>query len=544
MMKLIFVTWGVISWLGKWITAASIGRILKSSGYTISMIKMDPYLQVDAGTMSPYEHGEVFVTNDGGEIDLDFGHYERFVHAKLTKANSITTGKVYQHVINKEREGAYLWETVQVIPHVINEIKEMISSIAQETDVTIIEIGGTVWDIEGPHFIETMRQLRYDLWVANTFFVHVVPIIHLSHSGELKTKAIQHSIVKLREVGISPDCLVVRTPEKLEEKIIEKLSLFGGLPVERIIQGTDQESIYNVPLAFNEQGIGTIIEQHLFSQANGADLTEWKNLCDRLLHAPKETVIALAGKYTQFKDCDLSVMESLKHAGVHLNTKVTIVPLYTADYEGADRKQKLQHTIDQMGIDGILIPWWFGERGVEGKINIASYAMDKKIPYLWICLWLQTAVIAHARNNCGLTDAHTTEINEHTKNPLIHLMHDQRDIKNKGGTMRLWAYPAVLHEWTKVFDVYKTFHPERFTQENIVMERHRHRYEVNPDYHQLLRDNGMVLSWLSPDGQLVEFIEMKDHPYFLATQAHPEFLSKLDQAHPLFVGLVKASMEK
>lgn len=542
-LKLIFVTWWVISGLGKGITAASIGRLLKSSWYSVGMIKMDPYLQVDAGTMSPYEHGEVFVTDDGGEIDLDFWHYERFVGVKLGKWNSITTWKVFQFVIEKERKWGYLGQTVQVIPHVINEIKAMIENVAQDTDVMIIEIGWTVWDIEWPHFIETMRQLRFDLWIENTFFVHVVPIITLSPSGEYKTKAIQHSIVKLREVWISPDCLVIRTPEELDETSIRKLSLFSWLTKDRIIQAKDQSTIYNVPIAFQEQWFTDIIVQHLFQKKPETDLSWWSSLVSHLISSSKSLTIWIAWKYTHFDDCYLSVIEALKHAWVALDTKIKIVWLDTCDYEDSNWEELLKQNIEKENIRALLVPWWFGKRGVEGMINVASYAMRNKIPYFGICLWMQVAVIAHSRYNCALLDANSSEFTDQSKNPVIHLMESQKNIENLGWTMRLGQYPAMLDTDSKTFQLYKQRHSARLDW-NVAMERHRHRYEVNPQYHDILKEKWMIFSGLSPDWQLVEFIEIKNHPYFVATQAHPEFLSQLDYPHPLFVGLVEAGLKR
>lgn len=533
-MKLIFVTGWVISWLGKWITGSSIGMLLKSAWYSVGMMKLDPYLQIDAWTMSPYEHGEVFVTHDGGETDLDFWHYERFIDEDLPKKSSVTTGQIYYSVISKERQGEYLWQTVQVIPHIIDEIKWRIKELAAEKDVMIIEIWGTVGDIEGPHFFEAMRQLRYDLGRNNVMFVHVVPLLYLSHSGEIKTKAIQHSVMKLRELGIQPHMLVCRSPKPIAPEIKKKLALFCDIDPSYMIEALDQKSIYQVPRAFAEQNIAGIIEQHFGIEEKKADVKQRNELVDRMLYAEKTVHIAMAGKYTQLDDCYLSVLEALKHAAAHLWHGIQIHRINTEEYESDGREDRLQEFVHHNKIQGILVPGGFGKRGVEGMIRVADYARRKNIPYFGICLGLQVAVISYARNVLWLSQANSMEFDETWPDCVVALMDAQKNIVAKWGTMRLWSYEAHLHKESLAAKLYN---------QTTVRDRHRHRYEVNPAYHDRLRDAGLVLSGFSPDGRLVEYIELKDHPFYLATQAHPEFTSRLTKPQALFVGFVKASIE-
>ncbi len=540
-MKLIVVTGGVISGLGKGITAASLGTLMKLSGYRVTMMKLDPYLQIDAGTMSPFEHGETFVTDDGFETDLDLGHYERFINESLTKKSSVTTGQIYLSVITRERKGDFLGKTVQVIPHVTNEVKDRIREVSQGSDITIVEVGGTVWDIEWPHFIEALRQLRAELGKENMLFVHVVPILHVSTSGEMKTKALQHSVIKLRELWIYANILVCRTDVPLTDDLKQKIAMFSDLDNDHIIEARDQKSIYSVPLAFADQNLHNIVSQRFFGKPANCDLIDWKQRVHRLLAPNKEVNIAIAGKYTALDDAYISVVESLKHAGSANDTKIHIHWIDTEQYEWADRELLLAEHLESLWIQGILVPGWFGNRGIEGMINIADYARRHKIPYLWLCLGLQIATISFARNVCGLEKANSTEFDANTPHPIVDFLEEQKDILQKWGTMRLGSYPAILAPGTTVHSLYSQ---DQWITENWplhITERHRHRYEVNPDYHHVLLEYGFVFGGISPDGNLVEFIEIKAHPFYLATQAHPEFKSCLQHPHPLFFGFVKAS---
>jgi len=541
-MKLICVTWWVISGLWKGITAASIGRLMKSAGYSITIAKMDPYLQIDAGTMSPYEHWEVFVTEDWWETDLDLWHYERFIDEDLTKGASITTWQIYLSVIKKERRWDYLGQTVQVIPHVINEIKNRIKRISQTKDITILEIGWTIWDIEWPHFIEAMRQLRQELWKENVLFIHVAPILQVTTSWEMKTKAIQHSIVKLREFWIYANILVCRTTKKIDNNIKKKLSLFCDIKPERIIEAFDQ-NIYQVPLAFKEQNLDKIIIERFFGKTKYADMTSRQAHVDHLIHPQQTTTIAIAGKYTHLDDCYLSVIESLKHAWAYYQTKINIERIDTEKLEEENREEKLDNIIKNKQISGILVPWAFWSRGVEWMINIWDYARRYDIPYLWICMWLQTATISFIRNVCGLEDANSTEFSKNTKHPVIDIMKNQKNIQKKWWTMRLWSYPAILREDTITLELYKTFDSPNKERGHLVQERHRHRYEVNPNYHNIMEKNWLTISGKSPDGSLVEFIELKDHIFYVATQAHPELKSRLNKPHPLFLWLISSCIK-
>ena len=537
-MKLIFVTWGVISGLWKWITAASIGRILKSAGYKVTMAKMDPYLQIDAGTMSPYEHGETFVTTDWFETDLDLWHYERFIDEELTRYSSMTTWQIYYSVMQRERRWDYLWKTVQVIPHIIDEIKDRVYKLCQWSDIAIIEIWWTVWDIEWPHFIETMRQLRHDLWKENVLFVHVAPIITISTSWEMKTKAIQHSIVKLRELGIHANVLVCRSPIPLENGLKKKLSLFCDLDEERIVESIDQ-NIYQVPLAFQKQWLDKYIIQRMFGEEKRADMSSWENTVSKLLNPQRETTVAIVGKYIQLDDSYISVLESLKHAWAFYDTKVKIERVNSEDYESESRNDQFRNLVNQKNISAVVVPGWFGDRGIEWMINIANFCREKNIPYLWLCLGLQIATIAFARNICNIPDANSTEFKPDWKNNVIDIMPSQKDIENRWWTMRLWSYDAVLKPDTKVRNLYKEFNQIDLSK-NLVVERHRHRFEVNPQYHDILQQKWLVVSWTSPDSKLVEFIELPNHKYYVATQAHPEFKSRINKPHPLFLWLIKS----
>lgn len=537
-MKLIFVTWWVISGLGKWITAASIGRLLKSAGYKVTMGKMDPYLQIDAGTMSPYEHGETFVTNDGFETDLDLWHYERFIDEELTRYSSTTTGQIYLSVMKKERRWDYLWKTVQVIPHVTNEVKHRIQKISNWSDVAIIEIGGTVWDIEWPHFIETMRQLRYELWRENVLFVHVAPIVTVTTSGEMKTKAIQHSIIKLRELWIQTDVLVCRTNRPLEDGLKKKLSMFCDLEPESIIENLDQ-NIYELPISFQEQWLDRLIIKRLFNVDKEANLAEWKRLLYKLQNPEREVTIWLAWKYTHLDDSYISVVEALKHAWAFYDTKINIEWIDTEKYESWNWEDDFRNLCNQKNIAGILVPGGFGDRGVEWMINIANFCREKNLPYLWLCLWLQVATIAFARTVCQLSKANSGEFTPNNEFNVVDIMESQKEITNKWWTMRLGSYDAILAPNTKVWHLYREF-DQMDLAKNLVKERHRHRFEVNPNFHEILMENWLVFSGKSPDGKLVEFIELPEHRYFVATQAHPEFKSRLNRPHPLFLWFVKA----
>lgn len=533
-MKLIVVTGGVMSWLGKGITASSIWRLIKSCWHSVTMMKLDPYLQIDAGTMSPFEHGETFVTKDGFETDLDIGHYERFIDEELTKESSLTTGQIYLSVIQKEREGKFLGQTVQVIPHITNEIKERIRAVSEGKDVTIIEIWWTIGDIEWPHFIEALRQLRMELGKENVCFVHVVPIIHVSTSDEMKSKPAQHSVIKLREIWIHTSFLACRTKAPLTKEVRKKLSMFCDLKEECIIENKDQKSIYSVPLAFYDQGLHEKISKRFRWASANCDMEDWRICVESLLHPEHEVNIAIAGKYTRLDDSYLSVTEALKHAWAAYKAKINIHRLNTEKLEWPDRQSVLENFLRENAIYGILVPGWFGSRGIEGMINVADYARRNDIPYLGLCLGMQIAVIAFARHVCWLKDAHSTEFNDKTLAPVIDFMEDQKWITIKWWTMRLGNYEAVLKPWTKIFGLYGQW---------TILERHRHRYEVNPKYHATLTKHWLTFSWMSPDGMLVEFAELSDHSCYIGTQAHPEFKSRLQRPHPLFLALVKTSLQ-
>ena len=536
-MKYIFITGGVVSSLGKGITASSIGRLLKARGFKINMIKIDPYLQIDAGTMSPYEHGEVFVTDDGGETDLDLGNYERFVDICLKADNNITTGKVYWSVLSKERRGDYLGKTVQVIPHITNEIKDRIKTLGKESDITIVEIGGTVGDIESLPFLEAIRQFKKDVGRDNVLYIHVSLLPFIRTAGEVKTKPTQHSVKELRGIGIQPDILVCRTEIPIGEKTREKLALFCDVEKEAVIEARDARTIYEVPLNLEREGIGKLIAKKLkLNEINNAepDLKEWRAMVDRIINPLNEITIGIVGKYVILKDAYMSIMEALVHAGAKNDTKVNIRWISSEELETGNYKEILNNYRENEVLDGILIPGGFGERGVDGKVNAVKYARENKIPFLGICLGMQCAVIEFARNVCNLKNANSTEFDEETPYPVIDLLPEQREIEEKGGTMRLGAYPAILKEGTLAHKLYG---------KTEVNERHRHRYEVNPEYHKILEENGLVISGTSPDGKLAEFVELPNHPYFIATQAHPEFKSRPNKPHPLFDGLVKASLK-
>jgi len=506
------------------------------------MAKLDPYIQIDAWTMSPYEHGETFVTDDGFETDLDLGHYERYIDENLTRKSSVTTGQIYLSVIQKERRWDYLGKTVQVIPHVVNEIKERITKLSKDSDVTVIEIGGTVWDIEWPHFIESMRELRQEYGKNNVIFVHVAPIIQISTSWELKSKAVQHSIIKLREMWIQADILVCRSQQNIDLNMKKKLAMFCDIPEKHIIEAIDQ-NIYQVPSSFQKQNLDQILLQRLFQTEQRTNLSERNGLVHKLMNPQTEINIALAGKYTWLDDCYLSVLEALKHAWAKFQCKVNIHRIETENYEQDNRKEKLINFTKEKNIHGIIVPGGFGERWIKGMINIANHTRKHNIPYLGLCLGLQIATISFARNVCHLEQAHSTEFNKNTPDPVITILKTQENIQKKWWTMRLGSYPAILKNNTKVSELYHKYHPQNNERGNLVQERHRHRFEINPKYHQILEKNGFTISGKSPDGTLAEFIEISNHPFYIWTQAHPELKSRITKPHPLFLGLVEACIQ-
>ena len=531
MPKYIFITGGVVSSLGKGITAASLGLLLKSRGLKVSLQKFDPYINVDPGTMSPYQHGEVFVTDDGAETDLDLGHYERIVDINLTKYSSITTGKIYWSVLNKERRGDYLGATVQVIPHVTNEIKNMVyrAQEVQDVDVVITEIGGTIGDIESLPFIEAIRQIKFDVGKENVLYVHVTLLPYLNKAGELKTKPTQHSVKELRSIGIQPDILVCRTEVELTEEQKNKIALFCNVDKCNVIQNLDAESLYDIPLLLEDEGLANIVCNSLKLNCSEPDLTTWKKMVDASKNTKHKVTIGLVGKYVELRDAYLSVAESLKHGGIENSAEVEIKWIHATDVNENNYEEMLK------GCDGILVPGGFGDRGVEGKILAASYARKNKVPFLGICLGMQLAVTEFARNVVGYKDAHSSELNPNTTHPVIDIMEDQVSIENKGGTMRLGEYPCKLKEGSKAKAAYG--------DEDIIYERHRHRYEFNNDYREVIEKNGMEITGVSPDNRLVEIVEIKDHPWFVAAQFHPEFKSRPTRSHPLFRDLIKAAIE-
>ena len=531
MTRHIFVTGGVVSSLGKGLTSASIGMLLEARGLRVKMQKLDPYINVDPGTMSPYQHGEVYVLDDGSETDLDLGHYERFTSTPLTRQSNYTTGQIYLSVINKERRGEFLGKTVQVIPHVTNEIKEMIANLGDaETDVVITEIGGTVGDIESLPFLEAIRQLPLEVGRENCMFIHLTLVPYLKAAGELKTKPTQHSVGLLRQIGIQPDVLVCRTERSLDVSDREKIALFCNVPLEAVIEERDKDfSIYEVPLSLQSNRIDEIVLRRFGMQARPADLEQWHDLLHRLRNPEHEISIALVGKYAEHRDAYKSIYEALDHGGIAHRTQVRVQPIKSEDIEREGAERLLA------GFDGLIVPGGFGERGVEGKVEAVGFARERRMPFLGICLGMQCAVIDVARNSAGLTGAHSTEFARDTPYPVICLMEEQRGVLEKGGTMRLGAQPAVLTEGTKSAAAYG--------RRNI-SERHRHRYEFNPKYRERLEQAGLVIAGTSPDGSLAEIVELADHPWFVAVQFHPEFKSKPTAAHPLFAGFVAAAVER
>ena len=532
MTKYIFITGGVISSLGKGITSASIGKILESRGLKVSMMKLDPYINVDPGTMNPFQHGEVYVTEDGAETDLDLGHYERFTNTKATKFNNATTGQIYNAVISRERRGDYLGKTIQVIPHITNEIKDRIKKVARVSgaDIVMIEIGGTVGDIESLPFLEAARQFSLDMGKENVLYVHLTLIPYIKCADEIKTKPTQHSVGTLREIGIQPDVLICRTEKPINDDIKDKISLFCSIQKEAVIEAPDVETIYQLPLVFKQQILDEIILSHFKLICKFSDLKDWeKTVVERVLY-PKNTVtIAIVGKYIALADAYKSIFESLSHAGIFNNSKVEIKKIDSEELEKGNVSEILS------GVSGILVPGGFGYRGIEGKIKAIRYARINKIPFLGLCLGMQCAVIEFARNACGLKDANSTEFKKNTKYPVISLLAEQQHVKDMGGTMRLGAYPCRLKKNSLVYRIYGTL---------SVCERHRHRYEFNNKYRKRLEKEGMVFSGIFPAKNLVEIVEIKQHPFFIAVQFHPEFKSKPDKAHPLFKGFIKAALEK
>ena len=531
MIKYVFVTGGVVSGLGKGITAASLGRLLKARGYHVTMQKFDPYINMDPGTMNPIQHGEVFVTDDGTETDLDLGHYERFINESLDYNSNVTTGKIYWSVLNKERHGDYGGGTVQVIPHITNEIKGRFykGKTEDEDTISIIEIGGTVGDIESQPFLEAIRQFQADVGRENTCIIEVTLIPYLKASGEMKTKPTQMSVKSLQSMGLWPDILVCRSDYPIDEHMREKIALFCNVEKDHVLQNLDAKSLYEVPLMMEDEKLAQAVCKCLHIPCPEADLSHWKQIVEYSLNPIHKATIAIVGKYIALHDAYLSVVEAIKHAGIACRTEVDIKwidsELITPENVAGELKD----------VDGIIVPGGFGTRGIEGKITAAQYARENKIPYLGICLGMQLAIIEFARNVCGLKDASSTEFETETRNPVITILPDKNNLENIGGTLRLGAYPCVLDENSKAYKVYG---------KKEISERHRHRYEVNNEYREILTKNGMLLSGQSPDGHIVEMVEVVDHPYYVATQAHPEFKSRPDDPHPLFVGLVTAALER
>ena len=532
--KYIFVTGGVVSGLGKGITAASLGRLLKNRGYKVTIQKFDPYINVDPGTMNPYEHGEVFVTDDGAETDLDLGHYERFINENLTKNSSVTMGRIYSNVIEKERKGDYLGKTVQVIPHITNEIKEKIYGFeGTDTDIVITEVGGTVGDIEGLSIIEAIRQVGLEKNPEDVCFIHVTLLPYIYGSNEIKSKPTQHSVKELQSLGIQPDILVCRTEQEIPDTIREKLALFCNVRKTSVIQNKTADCLYAVPLMLEEEGLAREVCNHLRLDNYIPDNSKWAEMIEKIRKIDKnnKVKIAIVGKYIKLEDSYISVIESIKHAGFENNveTEIELIDCETIT------KDTVQEKLDRF--DGIIVPGGFGNRGIEGKITTIKFARENKIPFLGICLGMQMAVVEYARDILGLKDANSAEFDEKSKNQVIHIMEEQKGIDKKGGTMRLGAYPCIIKEGTLAQEVYG---------KTEISERHRHRFEYNNDYKERLEKAGLICSGTSPDGKLVEIVELsqKEHPYFIAGQFHPELKSRPNKPAPLFVGLIKAAKER
>ena len=528
--KYVFVTGGVVSGLGKGITAASLGRLLKARGYKVTMQKFDPYINIDPGTMNPVQHGEVFVTDDGAETDLDLGHYERFIDESLTKNSNVTTGKVYWSVLQKERRGDFGGGTVQVIPHITNEIKSRFhrNYNDNETEIAIIEVGGTVGDIERQHFLEAIRQFQREVGPGNTCLIHVTLIPYLKASGELKTKPTQASVKDLQGMGIQPDILVCRSEHPLDDGIKNKIALFCNVPKSHVLQNLDVEVLYEVPLVMEEEHLAQVACECLDLPCPEPDLADWQAMINAWKHPDKDVTVALVGKYTQLHDAYISVVEALKHGGVanHAQVHIKWVDSETVTSENVG---------DILGdVKGILVPGGFGDRGIDGKIYAIRYAREHGVPFLGLCLGMQLSIVEFARNVIGWSDAHSVELNPSTTHPVIHLMPEQDGIEDIGGTLRLGSYPCVLDKASKAYGLYG---------QETIHERHRHRYEVNNDYRKALTEHGMMLSGLSPDNRIVEMIELPEHPWFVATQAHPELKSRPNRPHPLFRGFIEAALK-
>ena len=531
MTKYIFVTGGVVSGLGKGITAASLGRLLKARGLKVAAQKLDPYINVDPGTMSPYQHGEVFVTEDGAETDLDLGHYERFIDEDLNRYSNLTTGKVYWNVLNKERRGEYLGSTVQVIPHITDEIKEFVYRVGKQTDadVVITEIGGTIGDIESQPFLEAVRQISLEVGRENSIFIHVTLVPYLKGSEEHKSKPTQHSVKELQGMGINPDIIVLRCDEPLEESIFQKISLFCNVGQDCVIENRTLPNLYEAPLMLEKQNFSDAVCRKLHLDPPKADLREWEQLVERICNRDQEVSIGLVGKYVKLHDAYLSVEEALNHAGYAYHSHVRI---HWIDSESITRENVGEILA---GLQGILIPGGFGSRGIEGMILAAEYAREHKIPYLGICLGMQIAVIEYARNKAGLLDAHSGEFDEQCANKVIDFMPGQSEDLDKGGTLRLGSYPCLIQENTKMEECYGA---------DLIYERHRHRYEFNNTYREKLEQAGLRISGTSPEGRLVETVELSDHPFYVGVQFHPEFKSRPNEPHPLFCGFIGAALKQ
>lgn len=540
MSKYIFVTGGVVSSLGKGIAASSMGALLEARGLKVTIQKLDPYINVDPGTLSPFQHGEVFVTDDGAETDLDLGHYERFTSTRMSKKNNFTTGRIYYNVILKERRGDYLGETVQVVPHITDEIKNAIKAVSNGFDVVIVEIGGTIGDIESLPFLEAIRQFRYDVGRENVLYVHLTLVPFIATAGELKSKPTQHSVRELRAIGIQPDILICRTDQPLTRSIKKKIALHCNLDIDAVISANDVESIYEVPIALHEEGMDSLAVEKLSLSSKAPDLSAWADVIRKTKDPVDKVTIALVGKYVDLKDSYKSLNEALFHGGIANNVKINIEWIEAEEIEKSGAEKFLAD------VDGILIPGGFGERGIEGKIEAVTFARKKKIPFLGICLGMQCAVIEFARNVCKMENANSTEFEKDCSFPVIYLIEEWYDFRNqviqrrdlssdKGGTMRLGEYPCVIEEGTIASKTYEL---------NEILERHRHRYEFNNKYMDVLKKNGLVISGMSPDKQLVEIIEIKDHPWFFGCQFHPEFKSRPLKPHPIFKAFIGAAFKE
>ena len=529
--KYIFITGGVVSSVGKGVTSAAIGRLLIERGYTVTAQKLDPYLNVDPGTMSPYQHGEVYVLDDGTETDLDLGHYERFMDVNLTKVCNVTTGQVYADVIAKERRGDFLGGTIQIIPHITDEIKLKIELVPKETgaEIVLVEVGGTVGDIESLPFLEALRQMRNDAGRQNTFYIHATWLPHISATGELKTKPTQHSVRELRSIGISPNMIIARADYHIEDDLREKISLFCDVSLESVVPLTTAEVIYKIPLLLEEAGVGDIILEHFaLKQRHKPNWKKWKQLVKKKMASKPVVKVALVGKYVELRDAYLSVREAIQHAALHIGLEAEIVWIHSSELEKGNNWDQVE------AAHGIIVPGGFGSRGISGMIQAVKYAREKNIPYFGLCLGMQLMVIEYARKLLGLENANSTEFDPKTKIPIIDLMPGQRDIADKGATMRLGLYPCDLQVGGKASEAYQT---------DQIQERHRHRYEFNNSYREPFEQKGMVFSGISPDGRLIEIAEIKDHPFMLGTQFHPEFLSRPTKPHPLFVSFMNAILE-